>query len=154
MIVNQFTKAEMTSQSRAMKFIFFYAFSFSFFQVSERNRHQISVSPTSQTDHRSFFVFFSVMFFSSVASPTSIFQSQKESQPRFKIRGFRSKTDAVQSSETEFSADAGSSSSSNIQLRSRKEVQTINIFAVRVLLADLVKGCSCKNGIQWEITED
>ena len=72
-IANQLIETKMISQSRTMK-IFFYAPSF-FFQLSKRICHQISVFFTSQTDHKNLFVFFSVMFFSFVASSSSTFQS-------------------------------------------------------------------------------
>ena len=137
-----------------MKFFFFMHFLFFLFKISERNRHQTSVSLTPQIGHRSLFVFFSVMSFSSVASPTSTFQPQKKPQPKFKIRKSRSETNAAQSNETEFSTNVDSSSNSSTQPRSRKKIQTINIFAVRVLLADLIKGCPCKNEIQWKITKN
>ena len=147
MIANQFTETEMTSQFRAMKFIFSYAFSFSFFQISKRIRHQISVSPTSQTDHKNLFVFSSVMFssFSTTASSTSIFQSQEGPQSRFKFRKSRSMTNAVQMDETEFPADVDSSN--NKQNRIEKKVQISNIFAAKTLMTKLTQDCFCKNDV-------
>ena len=62
-IANQFTETEIISQFRTMKFIFLCVFFFSSFQVSERIRHQISVSPTFQIGVESFFVFFCHVFF-------------------------------------------------------------------------------------------
>ena len=133
----------MTSQSRTMKFIFFYAFFFSFSQISERIRHQISVFFTPQIDHKSFFVFFSVMSFSSSTSASPTSQSQKRSRPKFKIRKFRSMTDAIQMNEAEFSASADP----NRQNRIEKKIQTFNIFAARILVKRLTQKCLCKNDV-------
>ena len=144
MIANQFTKAEVTAQPRAMKLIFFYAFSFSSFQVSERIRHQISVFFTPQTDFRSSFVFFSVMFFSSFAASSSpTLQPQERPQPKFKIKKSRSMTDAIQMGGTEPPASADP----NRQARIGKKIQTPNTLAVKALVARLAQKCFCKNDV-------
>ena len=131
----------MISQFRTMKFFFMHFF----FQVSKRIRHQIFVFFTSQIDFRNFFVFFSVMFFFSSATASSILQSQKRSQSKFKLKKFRSMTNAVQMNETKFSTNVDPNNSK--QSRIGKEIQIPNIFATKVLVTKLTQNCFCKNDV-------
>ena len=135
----------MTSQSRTMKFIFSYAFSFFSFQVSERIRHQISVFSTFQIGAKKFFVFFSVMSFSSTASSSPISQSAGRIESKFKFKKFRSMTDAIQMNGAKPSTNA--SSSRDKQIKIEKKIQIFNIFAMKILMKKLTQKCFCKNDV-------